>query len=260
MVLSHQTGVRIPVALPTPQSPDVPDQFIRFEEGSAIFPLVERVWRCRSERGGTFASVAMSHWEMVISRHQGRTSLTVRGPETRASAAECPAEGEWLAIRFKSGTFMPRLPPGRLRDRNDVTLGDAGRRSFWLDGSAWEYPTFDTADVFVRRLVRRGVIATDGVVTDALVAAAENVHRRTRQRRFLQATGLTAALVRQIERARLAAVLLREGTPVLDVVDAAGYYDQAHLGHAFKRFVGHTPGEVARGGVQLSFLYKTTGA
>jgi len=42
---------------------------------------------------------------MVVTRHEGRTSLTVRGPETRATTADFPAYGEWFAIRFKLGTL-----------------------------------------------------------------------------------------------------------------------------------------------------------
>ncbi len=38
---------------------------------------------------------------MVVTRHEGKTSLTVRGPETKATTADCPAHGEWFAIRFK---------------------------------------------------------------------------------------------------------------------------------------------------------------
>ena len=47
---------------------------------------------------------------MVVTRHKGKTFLTVRGPETKATTADCPAEGEWVAIRLKLGTFMPLMP------------------------------------------------------------------------------------------------------------------------------------------------------
>src|SRR5437879_4363094 len=85
---------------------------IVFEDRSSDSPMVERVWRSHSEHAGSFLSVAASHFEMAVTRLRGRTFLTLRGPETKATTAECPAEGEWLGIRFKLGTFMPRLPPG----------------------------------------------------------------------------------------------------------------------------------------------------
>ena len=72
-------------------------------------PLIERVWSCHSERSGTFLSVASCHWEWVVTRIQGQSIVTVRGPETKPTQVPCPADGEWLAIRFKAGTFMPQL-------------------------------------------------------------------------------------------------------------------------------------------------------
>ena len=68
-------------------------------------PIIERVWRGRSNRAGMFLSVAASHFEIVVTRHEGKTFLTLRGPETKATAADCPAEGDWIGIRFKLGTF-----------------------------------------------------------------------------------------------------------------------------------------------------------
>ncbi len=84
--------------------------FITFEDRSSDSSLVERVWRSHSERAGTFLSMAASHWVMVVTRLAGRTFLTVRGPETRATSADCPADGQWIGVNFKLGTFMPLLP------------------------------------------------------------------------------------------------------------------------------------------------------
>ena len=118
--------------------------FLSFDDRPSDSPFVEKVWRSRSERADTFLSVAASHFEIAVTRYRGKTFLTLRGPETRATTADCPAEGEWLGIRFKLGTFMPQVPPGRLLDRRDVTLPEATGRSFWLNGSAWEYPALRT--------------------------------------------------------------------------------------------------------------------
>lgn len=230
---------------------------ILFEDRLSDSPFVERIWRSRSERAGSFLSVAASTFEMVVSRHGGRTFLTLRGPETHATMADLPAEGEWVGIRFKVGTFVPYLTPGNLADRRDVTLPDAARRSFWLNGSAWHYPDFDNAETFVARLVRKGILARDPVVVDVLDGHARPSSARTVQRHFLRATGLTCGAVRQIERTRYATILLREGMPVADVVHRAGYYDQAHLARSLRKRIGLTPGDIVRGRETLSFLYKT---
>jgi AraC-like DNA-binding protein len=238
----------------------VPDVFLVFEDRPSESPFVERVWRCHSERAGTFTSMASSHLEMVVTSHHGRTFLTLRGPETRATEADCPVDGEWLAIRFRLGTFMPQHPASRLRDRRDEQLPAASARTFVLDGWRWEYPDFENADTFVARLARRGVIARDTAVEAALHGERTALSRRSTQRHFLQAMGMTHGTHRQIERARHAVTLLTQGASILDTVHEAGYFDQAHLTRSFARLIGQTPARVARRDQQLSFLPETSTA
>ena len=230
--------------------------FLSFNERLSDSPFVERVWRSQSRSAGVFLSVAASNVEIAVTRHRGKTFLTVRGPETKATPAECPADGDWLGIRFKLGTFMPAFAPGDLKDRHDVTLPGAAGRSFWLNGSAWEYPDFGNADTFVDRLVRKGILVRDTAVATAL--EADSLPARRTQRHFLRATGITRSTVRQIERARYAAALLRNGVSILDTVYEAGYFDQAHLTRSVKALIGQTPVQIQQGKEQLSFLYKTT--
>jgi hypothetical protein len=237
--------------------PQQESALIVFEDRPSDSPFVEKVWRCRSERGGLFLSVAEGHFEMVVTRLRGKILLTLRGPETKATAMDCPAEGEWLAIRFKIGTFMPKLPPGNLMNGRDVTLPDAASRSFWLDGSAWEYPDFENAETFIKRLVKAGIIARDSTVDAVLHGQLKAQSVRSAQRHFLRATGMTHATFRQIERARYATNLLKQGISILDTVHLARYFDQAHLTRSLKHLIGETPARIVQGGTQLSFLYKT---
>jgi hypothetical protein len=229
----------------------------RFEDRLSDSPLVERVWTARSERAGQFLSVASGNSEIVVSRLRGQTFITVRGPETKATDAECPADGDWLGIRFKAGAFLPEFLPGTVRDRSDVTLPEATKHSFWLTGSAWEYPTFENADTFVARLVKRGILIRDRLVDAVLHGETEALSRRSAQRHFARATGLTQATYRKIARARFATNLLLDGVPIVEVVHRAGYFDQPHLTRTLKLLIGESPAEIARGKKQLSYLYKT---
>jgi len=229
-----------------------------FEERPSDSPFVERIWRAHSERAGSFISVAASHWEMVVTRQNGKTMLTVRGPETKATPLHCSADGAWLGIRFKLGTVMPHLPASNLVD-GAVNLPDAGSRSFWLHGSAWQFPDYENADTFVDRLVRDDLLVREPVVQAALHDQLKNLSLRTTQRHFLRTTGLTHRAVRQIERARYATTLLQQGLSILDVVYEAGYYDQPHLTRSLKYYIGQTPAQILdrSRSQQLSFLYKT---
>jgi AraC-like DNA-binding protein len=231
--------------------------FIRFEDRASDHPFVEKVWRCHSERADSFLSVAANNFEMVITRLGGRRFLTLRGPETRATTMDCPAEGEWVCVRFKVGAFMPRFLPGSLRDHKDVTLPSATGRSFWLNGSAVEYPDFENAETFVKRLVKLGILSYDPVVENTLLRRPGELSLRSAQRHFLRFTGVTYATFRQIERARYATNLLREGVSIFDVVVGVGYFDQAHLTRSLRYFIGETPAKIIHGQKQLSFLYNT---
>jgi AraC-like DNA-binding protein len=232
--------------------------FLVFEHRPSDSPLIERVWHCRSERTGTFLSVAATHCELVVTRYRGRLRVTLRGPETKPSLIGCPAGAEWTGIRLATGSYLPRHPAASLLDRRDVNLPGATSRAFWLDGSAWEHPSFDNAEALVSRLSRAGVLARDAAVAAALAGDSQALSRRSVQRHFLLATGMTHGTYRQIQRARYASVLLRSGTSMADAVHQAGYYDQAHLTRSLVRRIGVTPGRIQRQERQLSFLYKTT--
>src|ERR671922_632957 len=109
-----------------------------YEDRASDSSFVQTIWRAQSERAGSFISLAASHWEMVVTRYRGKTTFTVRGPETKATPLHYQRRAvEWLGIRFKLGTFLPHLPPGHLLDRQDVNLPEATSQSFLLQGSAW---------------------------------------------------------------------------------------------------------------------------
>jgi AraC-like DNA-binding protein len=231
--------------------------FLVFDDRPSDSPVIERVWRCHSERAGTLHSVASPHWGIVVTRHRGRTKLTLRGPETRMTTIECPADAEWMGILFKLGTFMPEYPVGTLRDRRDVDLPGVSKQSFLLDGATWEIPSFEHAEPFVQRLVRRGLVSHDPAVEAALAGERLALSKRSAQRHFLYATGMTQGTFRKIARARYATSLLRDGVPIAEVVHAAGYFDQAHLTRSLRALMGETPARIGRQEQQLSFLYKT---
>src|SRR5258707_11298144 len=113
---------------------------LNFEERLSDSAFVERVWHTQSEQDGTFISLALSHWQMCMWRHQGKMTLTVRGPETKATEAPVPKDAEYLGIVFKLGTFMPNLPASQLVD-GALDLPNATDQSFRLDSAAWEFPS-----------------------------------------------------------------------------------------------------------------------
>ncbi len=231
------------------------------EERASDSPFVERVWCSHSEGVKPFLSIAVNHCEFVVSRLQGRVTMTLRGPETRATlVGNSPAEGEWFGVLLKLGTFLPHLPTVSSLLDTGITLPEATNNTFWLSGSSWEFPTYDNVEIFVRRLVRAGLLVHDPIITAALQGQIKDLTPRAVQYHFLQATGITQNMARQIERARYATLLLQQGVSISETVLQAGYYDQSHLTRSLQRFIGQSPAELLHRSrpEQLSLLYKTT--
>lgn len=218
-------------------------ELFELEERASASPFVERTWRTRSAPAASFISVASSHWEMVVTRHEGTSLLVVRGPETRATAVPIPPDAEFFGVEFSPGTFMPSLPPGRLVDRS-VALPQLADGSVRLDGSVWEVPGPDDLEPFVAELARAGLLVRDPVVPEALRGEVRGLSTRSVERRVARATGLTRGAIRRIERAGRAVDLLSRGMSPLEAARHAGYADQPHLTRSLKRLVGQTPSQI----------------
>jgi Helix-turn-helix domain len=208
-------------------------------------PYVEAIWHGGAYDLYTPICPADSRWDLLLFKCDGQIKVTVEGPLTRAKPKFHPGGAEWRVIKFKLGTFMPYLPVTHLLD-GDALLPEASHKSFWLNGSTWQFPAVDDVEAFVARLVREEVLVRDPLVNAVLQDQPQDVSARTVRRRFLQATGLTYKGIQQIERAQQAMTLLQQGVPILDAVYQLGYADQPHMTRALKYFVGQTPAQIAR--------------
>jgi len=235
---------------------------LEIESRPSDSPYVERVWRSSSSEVSRMTSVAAAHWDLVFWQHRGQCRVAVMGPESKASPAPVPEDATFFGIIFSLGTSLAHLPAGRLVD-SGAEIPDATRRSFRLNGSAWRVPDYGNAEDFVRRMAREGVLVRDPVVSAAVGDPRQDLRQdlseRTLQRHFVAATGLTRGAIRQIGRARQAAVLIMEGLPAHDVVDRLGYFDQPHLARSLTRYIGRTATQLRDRDrpEPLSLLYKT---
>lgn len=208
-------------------------------------PYVQGIWRGYTEGLYTPVCPAAAEWDLLMVRRNSRVIVSFEGPLTRAKFKYQTDDQEFCVIRFAAGTFLPYLPVRKFLD-TDTILPEGSHKSFWLDGSTWEFPSFENVETFVSRLVREEVLQRDPVVSAVLQDQPHDLSFRTIRRRFLNATGLTQGAIHQIARAQRAATLLQEGVPILDVVYLAGYADQPHLTRALKHFMGQTPAQIAR--------------
>ena len=219
-----------------------------WERGSDS-PYVESIMHGRTLSDDSPTRPAECHWHMVCVEKDGEARVVFVGPWTTAGVAHYAAGAKILWIKFKLGSFMPHLSVGRFLD-TETTLPGASSRSFWLKGSAWEFPDHENAETFVDRLVRSGVLVRDPLVDAVLRGHPQGLSPRTVRHRFLRATGLSQSRIYQIERAQRAATLLRRGNPITDAVHEIGYFDQPHLTRSLKQWIGHTPAQILRSSSQ----------
>lgn len=216
---------------------------ILFQERPSDSPLIASVSAGRTIREGGARRPAVNAWHMVFVRHQGGLQPWIVGPRTVAGTERWNADAELLWIRFRLGTFLPGLSFKSLLD-NEVRLVQTADRRFWLQGAEWPVPAADDAESFVRDLERSGVLSQDPLVRDVLARGRQDVPSRTVRHHFARATGLSHMHIRQVERARQAARLLRCGVSIADVIHRAGYCDQPHLTRSLQHYVGQTPGHL----------------
>lgn len=216
-----------------------------FESSShaAQSPYISQLWHSRSSAGGAFMSVAQGQWEIVFSAHEGQRYVTLRGPETKPSLANCPPEGEWLGVRLPIGAYFPIVKQATALIDSQLILPNA-TNGFWLHGSVWEFPTYDNLDVFAKRLIRADLVRLDPIVRDVMTQDEAPLTLRSVQRRFVNITGLSLTALRQIERAQAAAQRLILGHTIADVAFDLGFYDQAHLTRLVSRLIGQTPAQL----------------
>ena len=192
---------------------------------------------------GSLTRPAEAHWHMVLSTEAGSTELMLVGPWSSAGIAHFNPDSDVLWIRFKMGVYMPHLLTRKLLNA-ETALPRAAGENFWLKGAAWQFPNYDNADTFINRLEHDELLLMDSTVKATLQGEHPDVSPRTLRHRFLQTTGISQNQIYQVERAWQAEALLRDGTPILDVIEAVGYYDQPHLTRSLKQFIGHTPAQI----------------
>ncbi|AOS64517.1 hypothetical protein BKA25_001727 [Actinoalloteichus hymeniacidonis] len=218
---------------------------LRFETRESDSTWIDAVWTCRSEQLTQMTSVAGPTWGLVFWRQEDRNHAAITGPETHTATAPVPDESTFLGIQFAIGTSLRAVAPAAVVN-GGIPLPEVTRRGFSFDGGHWELPGMDDAEALVARLVREAVVIRDPLTTGS-DRGSHPVSRRTVERRFRAATGLTQGQVWQIERARSAALLLLTGRPAAQVISQLGYYDEPHLARALRRYVGRTVRQLRAG-------------
>jgi hypothetical protein len=214
-------------------------------EGLSSSALVTYIREYVATESGTYISSADGSLDFVVMRRGDLRQFILSGPTTKARIIRYEKGTETIVIRLAPSVYISTIPSHMLLDR-DIVLPSTGTHTFWLQHTAIQLPSFETADTFVRILAKLGILKQDRLVTLAMAGHSSRGTARTLQRHFLHTTGLTPQASFQIQRAYQAQNLLEAGMAAVNAANETGFYDQSHLTHAVTYFCGRTPAQIRR--------------
>lgn len=212
-----------------------------FEDKKPNSPYIELIWRAQPSQDGVYANIATEFWSLFFEDEPDNKKVYLVGPAAIGRDVPYVTGGKYWGIVFKAHVFMVDIEKRALVGK-DVEL-DINDNTFIVSGQSFTVPGFDDALQFVDQLVERGVITVDNAVAKAL-AGADYMSRRSVQRHVVRTVGMPQSTIIKVERARQAFMLLQEGRAIADVVEAAGYTDQAHLTKSLRLLAGMTPRQI----------------
>jgi hypothetical protein len=167
------------------------------------------------------------------------------GPWNTATPLTFERDAEIIWVRLKLGVQFAKIPTVRLSN-TETLLRYVSPSSVDFGSVILPIPGIREIDAFVDRIGRSGVLQLDPVIERSLDGGLPDVAPRTLRQVFLNVAGLSLERISQIRRARRAAEMLNSGISVSEVIDTLLYYDQSHLTRNLIRYVGRTPGSVAK--------------
>lgn len=212
-----------------------------YEEKPSSSPYVDVVWRTEDQTDGVYVASADACWDMIfIKNNEGEPKVLLSGPSSKTTLVPYATGNKNFGIRFRPGAIFRDIP---VTDMVDVTkaLPMPTEDTFILQGMTWNLPTYESVDEFLGKLVERGLLSNDPVVSDVLEGKAVNMSVRSIQRHFAMTIGFSPRRVKQIMSARKAVALLLQGMALADVAYELGYADLPHMVRMLKRFTGYTP-------------------
>jgi AraC-like DNA-binding protein len=201
---------------------------------------VESVWEGTAQRSGVHLTAADATIDFVFQKKEDGTRLLLSGPTGNVQVAPFTAGDEVLAIRLRTGVYLPSLAGTKIVN-TDMLLPNASSKHFWLQGNSITLPDFNNAEIFIEHLAATRLLSRNIPLENALRHQSSYGSIRTLQRHSLATTGLTMSRIRQIKRAEQARHLLATDASLTQVAYDTGYSNSGHMTTAFRYFFGQAP-------------------
>ena len=204
---------------------------------------VRCAWSVDTTTGGWWTQPATEFWGLGFSSTVDGVSAEVVGPAAHPQRFELHPGDRFWGVELQAHVFLRALPKSSFELVQALpTTSDI----FRLGERDYAIPDEHHLGEIVDALVAEGVLSTEPAVALAL-SGREQPGGRTLRRHMREVTGLNRQQIAGIARARTAFKLLSEGIGIGEVVELAGYSDQAHLTRSLRALAGRTPREILSG-------------
>jgi len=207
-------------------------------------PLIDTVWATQNQADGIYTATPDGSWDLIVLiQPDGSKSMMLTGQATKPMTVPYKKGTRSVVISFAPGAYMPAHSSKKLVDSFEM-LPNADAEHFILSDLTFAFPTFDTAENLVEAMVAAGILVADPIVYAASRGVPQASSDRSKQRHYIQNTGLRPKDFAQIERAQEAVRQLQKGKSPGDVAADAGFADQPHLAKSLKKIMGVNPSNV----------------
>jgi len=242
--------------------------FSRHQPTPALAPYVRNYWTGRSNQClGTPIEqrvVPDGCIDIVVCRTDPTASFSTRivGTMTRPLVDTLQGTVDFLGIRFSPGGFshffdqpaadftdqlipLEKLSGTSVLSRTIAQTPHMTEVLLHLETFLQQKRLNDPCDVHLAE-VFSGIETSAWMSTLAQFAQQAHCSERQLRRKFYDHIGVSPKMFCRIARFKQALKALRQSArkPLLDIALDAGYYDQAHFIHDFRRFYGNTPSAV----------------
>ena len=210
------------------------------EEKLSQSPLVDFLWRSEKRTDGVYVASADASWDMIFTRRQdGTAKVLLCGPSFKTARVPYFSGDKHLGICYKPWATFTGIPMTTMLNGGEF-LPMPSADAFVLQGVTWKFPTYETIDEFVAGQEKRGLLQADPIIRDVLEIKPVDMSLRSIQRYFMKTIGMSPRRVRQINAARTAVKLLRQGRTLSEVAYDLDYADLPHMTRMLRRFTGYT--------------------
>jgi len=214
-----------------------------YEDKNLNSLYVDKIWHTYTTSDGVFTAGLDGNWDIIIFRMGDKVRVTVNGIGKHAVQVPYVAGIDSVGIALKPGVFLQDFKGKEIVD-SQHTLSKGNISYVEIGGCLFKIPDFESAEIFVDSLIKKGILLISPVVSSLSDGGASSVSDRSLRRHTMNTTGLSPYFFHQIQRAQQATQQLQQGVPIAQVAAEVGYTDQAHMTKSVKALMGLTPAQI----------------